>query len=109
MAEEASSSTIHLFRRGAERFGAHVQAVRDDQWHLPTPDSEWDVRALSRHLVHELLWVPELFAGKTVAEVGDRFEGDVLGRDPRAAYTEAAAEAMDAVEEPGALDRIVHL
>jgi uncharacterized protein (TIGR03086 family) len=103
------TATPDLFRRGAERFGHHVQAVREDQWRLQTPDTEWNVRALVRHIVHELLWAPELFAGKTIAEVGDRFEGEVLGDHPQDAYAIAASAAIAAVEEPGALERTVHL
>jgi uncharacterized protein (TIGR03086 family) len=41
--------------------------------------------------------------------VGARFDGDVLGADPAAAYEQAAAEAIAAVDTDGALDRMVHL
>jgi len=50
-----------------------------------------------------------LLAGSTIAEVGDRFEGDVLGAEPEAAWTAASAAAVRAVGEDGAMDRIVHL
>jgi uncharacterized protein (TIGR03086 family) len=55
------------------------------------------------------LWTPPLIAGRTIAAVGDRFDGDVLGADPAAAYEQAAAEAIVAVDTDGALDRMVHL
>ena len=83
--------------------------IRDDQWHAPTPDTEWDVTDLVQHLVYEQLWVPPLLAGKTIAEVGDAFDGDVLGDDPQRAWTSAAAAAQAAFAEPGALERTVHL
>jgi hypothetical protein len=60
-------------------------------------------------LVGEDLWAPLLLAGSTVAEVGDRFDGDVLGADPRAAWAAASAEAVRAVEADGAMERIIHL
>lgn len=41
--------------------------------------------------------------------MGDRFAGDVLGSDPKAAWAAASAEAVRAVEADGAMDRIVHL
>jgi uncharacterized protein (TIGR03086 family) len=50
-----------------------------------------------------------MLAGATMAEVGDRFEGDLLGSDPVAAFDEAAAEALAAVRSDGALERTVHL
>jgi uncharacterized protein (TIGR03086 family) len=98
-----------LHRRAAEAFGAHVHAIRDDQWELPTPCSEWNVRQLVNHLVYENRWTAPIFAGRTIAEVGDRFEGDLLGDDPKAAWDDAAKEAVDAVQEQGAMDRTVHL
>jgi uncharacterized protein (TIGR03086 family) len=47
-------------------------------------------------------------AGQTIAEVGDRFEGDILGADPQAAWKEAAAGAL-AAASPDVCDRTVHL
>jgi uncharacterized protein (TIGR03086 family) len=98
-----------LFRRAAEEFGRRVHDVKDDQWGAPTPCTEWDVRALVNHLVYEMRWAPPLFAGQTVAEVGDRYEGDLLGDDPKAAWDDAARDALAAVESEGAMERTVHL
>ena len=98
-----------LYARALDDFGRTVHAVRDDQWTNPTPCSEWDVRALVNHLVSETLWAPPLLDGRTIEEVGDRFDGDVLGDDPRAAWDAAAASARAAMTAPGAMDRTVHL
>jgi uncharacterized protein (TIGR03086 family) len=98
-----------LYRRAVEAFGKHVHAVPDDRWSAPTPCTEWDVRALVNHLVYENRWVPPLLAGATIAEVGDRFEGDLLGDDPRAAWDDSAREAVAAMGEDGAMERTVHL
>jgi uncharacterized protein (TIGR03086 family) len=100
---------VSLFRRGAERFAAHAAAVKDDQWPLPTPCADWNVRALVQHIVYELVWAPELFRGQTIEEVGGRFDGDLLGGDPKAACRSAASDAVEAVEQSGALERTVHL
>jgi uncharacterized protein (TIGR03086 family) len=97
-----------LHRRAVEFFGTRVTAIRDDQWDLPTPCSDWDVRELVRHLVYEALWTAPLMRGATLEEVGDRFEGDILGDDPKEAWTEAMRESLAAVEEVD-LDRQVHL
>jgi uncharacterized protein (TIGR03086 family) len=98
-----------LHRRAADTFGARVHAVRDDQWELPTPCSDWNVRELVNHLVYENRWTAPLLAGRTIAEVGDRFEGDLLGDDPKAAWDDAVGEAVAAVQADGALDRTVQL
>jgi uncharacterized protein (TIGR03086 family) len=103
------ADTAELHRRAVEEFGARVNAVADDQWQLPTPCSDWNVRQLVNHLVYENRWTVPLLGGSTIAEVGDRFEGDLLGDRPKAAWEESAKEATGAVQEPGALERTVDL
>ncbi|MGW4806096.1 TIGR03086 family metal-binding protein [Kitasatospora sp. NPDC004272] len=100
---------LALHARALERFGALVRSVPDDGWRAPTPCTDWTVRQLVGHLTSEQLWVPALLSGATVAEVGDRFDGDVLGDDPVAAWTAAADAARAAFAAPGALERTVHL
>ena len=103
-------NAAELHARATESFGKLVAAVNDAQWGDPTPDTEWDVRALVRHLTYEQLWIPPLVTdGLTVPEVGDRFEGDILGSDPKAAWETAAKGAVAAVSDTGALERLVHL
>jgi uncharacterized protein (TIGR03086 family) len=98
-----------MFRRAVAEFDARVQQIGDQDWQATTPDEEWSVRDLVSHVVGEDLWAPPLLAGSTIAEVGDRFDGDVLGADPKAAWEQASAAAVKAVEDDGAMDRIVHL
>lgn len=100
---------VGLYERAVEEFGRRVPLIGDDQWGGPTPDTEWDVRALVNHVLAEDLWAPPLFEGLTIAEVGDRFDGDQIGDDASAAWAKAAEEAIAAVRQPGALDRIVHV
>jgi uncharacterized protein (TIGR03086 family) len=97
-----------MYRRALGAFGEHVHAVGDDQWHLPTPCAEWDVRQLVNHLVSENRWIPPLLAGGTVEEMGSTLDGDLLGDGPGEAWDWAAAEAESAVQETPP-DRIVHL
>jgi uncharacterized protein (TIGR03086 family) len=59
--------------------------------------------------VNEDRWTVPVMAGATIAEVGDRFDGDLLGDDPAGNTADAADQAEAAVGEPGALDRTVHL
>jgi uncharacterized protein (TIGR03086 family) len=98
-----------LYRRALDGFGAKVRAIRDDSWRLPTPCTDWDVHALVNHLVGENRWAPPLFDGKTIADVGDQFDGDLLGADPVAAWEDSAGAAVAALSDPGATDRTVHL
>ena len=97
-----------LHRLGVAEFGKRVAQIGDDDWSSPTPCDEWDVRALVNHLVYEHRWAVPLLDGATIAEVGDRFEGDLLGDDPIAAWQDSLAEAQDSVAAVP-VDRPVHL
>ena len=99
---------VQLHHRAADVFGARVHAVKRDQWALSTPCEDWNVRDLVNHLVYEDRWTAPILAGKTIEEIGDRFEGDLLGDDPGAAWEDAVAEARAAVAEPHALERTGH-
>jgi uncharacterized protein (TIGR03086 family) len=98
-----------LYARSIQQFGEKVRAIRDEQWTDATPCTEWDVRALVNHLVYENLWAPPLFEGKTVAEVGNAFDGDQLGDEPLLAWERSATAAVDAANQGGAMTRTVHL
>jgi uncharacterized protein (TIGR03086 family) len=102
------TAVTELYRRCSAEFGRRVPAAAG-RWDIPTALPGWDVRRLVQHVVEEERWAPPLLAGQTVEQVGARFEGDLLGADPVAACTSAAAEAEAAITEAGALDRTVHL
>lgn len=81
-----------------------VDGVRDDQWAAQSDCDDWTVRELVNHIVTGNFWAAELAAGKTIPEVGDRLDGDVLGGDPTAAYDESATAADAAFSAPGAME-----
>ncbi|MQB01292.1 MAG: TIGR03086 family protein [Actinobacteria bacterium] len=107
--QSKSSALLDRYRRTLSEFDARVRQVGDDQWGLPTPCTDWNVRQLVNHLVYEDRWTAPLMRGSTLEEVGDRFDGDLLGDRPKDAWSEASREALDSVEEEGALDRSVNL
>jgi uncharacterized protein (TIGR03086 family) len=96
-------------QRAAAAFGRLVEQVADGQWCEPTPCAAWSVRQLVNHVVYENRWAVPLFAGKTVADIGDTFDGDLLGADPVTAWRESAAETRTAIDAPDAMTRTVHL
>ncbi|MBA2768363.1 MAG: TIGR03086 family protein [Sporichthyaceae bacterium] len=100
---------LALHARSAELWLDRVRTVTDDQLGAATPCSEWDVRALLNHVVGEDRWTAPLVEGQTIEEVGDRFDGDLLGVSPGDAAEEAGKEAVAAFAEPGAGERTVHL
>ena len=88
---------------------AYLDAVGPDQWHGPTPCSEWDVKQVANHIIGENLWAGELFKGTTIAEVGSALDGDLAGEDPAVAYATSVTVATDAVTAPEAMQAICHL
>ncbi|SDM53668.1 TIGR03086 family protein [Lentzea albidocapillata subsp. violacea] len=88
-------------------FDRRVRQIAPDQWSLGTPCREWSVRDLVGHLVYEQLWAPELLAGCTAEQVGDRFDHDNLGDDPLVSWVVAAAAAREAWLGPFALAKPV--
>lgn len=103
------TDALSLHATALDEFDRRVRAVRSDQWHDPTPCTDWDVRILVNHLVTEQLWVPLLMDGATVEDVGDRFDGDQLGDDPVATWQSASAAARESFAAPGAMRRHVEL
>ena len=92
------SEIVDIFRRGVDEFDRRVVEISDDQWTDPTPCADWNVRDLVNHVTAEDLWAPLLLEGMTLEEVGDRFDGDVLGDDPRAAWSNARQGVVDALD-----------
>jgi uncharacterized protein (TIGR03086 family) len=103
---------VDLHGRCGRRFARLVAGVGSEQWHDDTPCSEWDVRTLVHHLLYEQRWVSPLFEGLTIEQVGDRFEGDLMGEDA-STWPGLLASSMDEahaiVAQPDALERTVHL
>ena len=96
-------------RKALAGFDGVVETISDDDWPKPTPCTEWTVRDLLNHLVYEQLWVPDLLSGATTAEIGDRYDGDVLGDDPIGRWRQTSQAAREAWLAPGALEREVNL
>ena len=98
-----------LYHRTVESWADRVNAVGADQWDWPTPCREWTVRDLTNHVAGEDLWTTPLVQGSTIEEVGDRFDGDLLGDDPILTALGAAAEATRSVARALPEHGTVHL
>ncbi|HET6826537.1 MAG TPA: hypothetical protein VFH64_11470 [Amnibacterium sp.] len=112
-----------LFVLADRRLNEVVQQIRDDQWSLPIPEwirlasttdrSALTLRTLIDYHAYDDVWVPDIVAGRTMAEVGvDRWKaGELLGDDPKAAFARIVERSVAAVEalSPADLDRTAHL
>jgi uncharacterized protein (TIGR03086 family) len=86
-----------LYERSVTGWTAALVHVDASHWGLPTTCSDWTVRELVNHVAGEDFWTPPLVRGSTIEEVGDRYDGDVLGDDPVGTARDAATEAVAAV------------
>lgn len=75
-----------------------VRQVEHEQMELPTPDTEWTVHDLLQHTTYELAWTADIVEGKTIAEVGDKYEGELLNGDLLEVWEHYQAITRDAVE-----------
>lgn len=86
-----------LFSTAMMKLDAVIKNVTPDTLANPTPCIGWDVHTLTNHLINELAWVAPLLEGKTIGEVGDELDGDLIGEDAAASwnkYCQAASTAM---------------
>jgi hypothetical protein len=85
---------------------AHRNIIVPPMFDMPGADRPRPIRELVAHYARDDAWVPDMLAGRTMAEVGpDKFDGDLLGTDAQAALTrivEAACAAARTVAEPEA-------
>jgi uncharacterized protein (TIGR03086 family) len=96
-----------IFQSGLAQATAIVKQVRPEYFANATPDSEWNVKDLLGHMFYELSWTPDILAGKTIEEVGTKYDGDLIGEstvDLSVAWqviadkAEAAADVVDLEE-----------
>ncbi len=82
-----------------------VTGVATSAWGNNTPCSDWNVKDVVNHLVYENMWMVALFNGRTIDEVGNEFEGDLVGDDPMAVYNRTASEVQAILAQPDAMSR----
>lgn len=88
------------YRSALQGWITRLDAVTPDRLGDATPCEGWTVRDLVNHVVGEELWTSPLMQGQTIEQVGDRYDGDLLGDDVVAAARAAADSALHAADEP---------
>jgi uncharacterized protein (TIGR03086 family) len=94
-----------------------VSRIADDQWEMAMPASFArqgesgvpSLRDIISYHAYDDAWVPDMLAGHTMDEAGkDKFRGDLLGDDPKAAFSALVATACAAAGEFDEFERTVH-
>ncbi len=103
-----------LAERALERV---IHEITPEQWGMVMPsnfltrgaDQPPTLREVVNYHAYDDAWVPDMLAGSTMDEAGrDRFDGDLLGDDPAAAFSAIVRSACAAAEQLDDLDRVVH-
>ena len=94
-----------------------VAQIRDDQWDMEVPpnfarrqtDRRPTLREIINYHAYDDAWVPDMLAGKTMAEAGmDNFKGDLLADDPKGNFEAIVDKATAAAEGLDDFERTVH-
>ncbi len=96
-----------------------VDQIKDDQWDIKLPDwfqigtsqdrDQLTLKDIINYHAYDDAWVPDVLAGKTKEDVGAKYDGDLLGADPKANFRAIATKAIQAVQNIDNLDKPVHL
>ena len=92
------SEVIERYQGLAEQFGARVEATPDDKWSAPAPCEGWAARDVVAHVVDSLRRITAAVNGGEPSTMGP-------DEDPKEAWRSSFAEAMEAVRQPGALEK----
>jgi hypothetical protein len=106
-----------VFQLADRTLNAVVAQIADHQWDMTMPasfatrqtDTVPTLGDVIRYHAYDDAWVPDMLAGRTMAETGpDKFDGDLLGDDPRANFAAIVEAACAAAAELGDLEKTVH-
>jgi uncharacterized protein (TIGR03086 family) len=94
-----------------------VQQIKDDQWEMEMPPDfrtntpgKATLRDIINYHAYDDAWVPDILSGQTMEQAGkDKFDGDLLGDDPKGNFAKLVQAATAAVRELDDLDEVVHL
>ncbi len=94
-----------------------IDQIREDQWGMGLPTwffyrhdkSDTKLGDIINYHAFDEAWVPHTLAGETIEEVGDRYDGDLLGEDAKSSYDALYSKATAAVAALKDLDQKVHL
>src|SRR6478672_1417180 len=87
----------------------HRNIIVPPMFDMPGADQPRPVRDLVAHYARDDAWVPDMLAGRTMAEVSpDKYDGDLLSPDPKAALTRIVEAACAAARSVADAEMTVH-
>ena len=111
-------NAAEIFVTAERRFDAVVQQIGDEQFAMVLPEwfevggtqdrSSMSVKDIVAYHTYDTAWIPDTFAGRTMADVGSAYDGDLTGTDPRASYHRYSERAIRAIADDFDPERVVH-
>jgi uncharacterized protein (TIGR03086 family) len=98
---------LPIYRSAVRQFDSRVRAVRPEQWAVSTPDDDWVVQRLVRHVIVGQANVPDLLAGRTPARLP--IDAQTAGPDLVEHWATASAAAVAALTALSSLDTPIQL
>ncbi|MEO1997398.1 MAG: hypothetical protein ABGZ17_19240, partial [Planctomycetaceae bacterium] len=105
MGEVVSLDTV-AYQRAAALLGEIVATLTDDEWERSTRPSDWTVVPTVAWVVVGDAQIADALSTGAVHPVDD-FDSAILGTNPVATWRGTAVAAIQALGEPGAVDRVV--
>jgi uncharacterized protein (TIGR03086 family) len=111
------TSEQRVFILADEALTKVVDQIKDDQWDMPMPDwfpvgrtqENMTLRTIINYHVYDEAWVPDVLDGKSKREVGTKYDGDLLGDDPKASWHKYYDKAVEAVKNAADMTKVVHM
>ena len=88
---------LEALSQSSEEFEARLREVGDDQWGLPTPCTEWNVRELTNHMLLGTRMSVQLLAGASQQDVIAGLGDDLMAsnQDPIADFVDLATQMQE--------------
>ena len=94
-----------------------VNEISDYQWEMVMPgdfqtasEDRSTLRNIINYHAYDDAWIPDMLAGRTMAEAGaDKYDGDLLGGDPKASFAKYVERACEAIADCHDLEPMAHL
>ncbi len=82
-----------------------VQRVDDDSWDNASPNEEWSAKETLGHVIWGLKRIAN--AARDAGDPPEQAEVDVAGSDPKASWTEAFDDVLEALDQRGVLAKVI--
>lgn len=107
-----------IFILAEQNFARVVSQIKNNQLELALPEwfslgrsqdrSKLKLRDILNYHAYDTAWIPETFSGKSIEEVGTKYDGDLLSDNPIGSYQKYSDTAIESIKNNYHAELIVH-